>query len=255
MPSLHHESLIFLYYLQLPGPYIEPPSFANTTLMPRPIPGQPVHWPFHKPLLMIADFARSKFLRGVFVACLLSKAIFPPAAVATPPTALTTHWTACDSIPFSRPAPALTLVRPLLLKPYGCPNGSSFLLPAQQSASNPGKPGPAASTNDHRFWDRQNALLFSAVGASRTLDYFSTLNFRRRGRDEVFLNNETVDNHAAFAAIEFGATAVSVGVSYLFHRYRHHRLERWTSIIHAGAATTGDIRNYCLKTARPSTTP
>jgi hypothetical protein len=204
---------------------------------------------------MIADFAKSNFFRLAFVAWWLSKAIFVPVAVARPPAAPTPHWTACDSSPFARPEPALTLVQPLLLKPYGCPAGSSFLLPARQSASDPGKPRPVASANDHRFWDRQNALLFSAVGASRTLDYFSTLNFRRRGRDEIFLNNQTVDNHAAFAAIEVGATAVSVGVSYLFQRYHHHRLERWTSIIHAGAATTGDIRNYCLKTAHPSTTP
>jgi hypothetical protein len=255
MPPLHHECLTFLCYLQLPGLHIAYAPFRTTTLIQRPMPGPPVHLPFHKPLLMIAGFARSKLLRGAFIAWLLSKAIFAPVAVATPPTAPTSHWTACDRIPFSRPAPALTLVRPLLLKSYGCPAVSSFWLPAQQSASDPGKPGPVASANDHRFWDRQNALLFSAVGASRTLDYFSTLNFRRRGRDEIFLNNETVDNHAAFAAIEFGATAVSVGVSYLFHRYHHHRLERWTSIIHAGAATTGDIRNYCLKTAHPSTTP
>jgi hypothetical protein len=26
-------------------------------------------------------------------------------------------------------------------------------------------------------------------------------------------------------------------------------LERWTSIVHIGLATTGSVRNYCLKTA------
>src|SRR2546430_1401520 len=49
---------------------------------------------------------------------------------------------------------------------------------------------------EHRFWDRENDLLFAAVGASRTLDYFSTLNFRRRGRNEALLTNDVVDNHA-----------------------------------------------------------
>jgi hypothetical protein len=112
--------------------------------------------------------------------------------------------------------------------------------------------GPAPETErpyNHRFWDRTNGWLFAGVGASRTLDYFSTLNMRRRGRQEIFLSNDAVDNHAAFAGIEAAATGVSVGASYLFHRYGHHRLERWTSIVHLSLATTGAVRNYCLKTA------
>jgi hypothetical protein len=104
---------------------------------------------------------------------------------------------------------------------------------------------------EHRFWDKQNDWLFSGVGATRTLDYFSTLNFRRRGRQEIFLTNDAVDNHAGFAFIEAGAAGVSVGVSYIFHRYGHHRLERWTSYAHIGFAATGAVRNYCLKTAHP----
>src|SRR5206468_4179048 len=82
-------------------------------------------------------------------------------------------------------------------------------------------------------------------GAARTLDYFSTLNMRRRGRQEILLTNDVVDNHAAFAAIEAAATGVSIGASYLFHRYRHHKLERWTSLVHCGLATGGAISNYC----------
>jgi hypothetical protein len=101
----------------------------------------------------------------------------------------------------------------------------------------------------HHFWDKENDLLFAGVAAARTLDYFSTLNMRRRGRQEIFLTNEAVDNHAGFAFIEVGATGVSIGASYLFHRYGHHKLERWTSIVHIGLATTGAVRNYSLKTA------
>jgi hypothetical protein len=101
---------------------------------------------------------------------------------------------------------------------------------------------------EHRFWDKENDWLFAGVGAGRTLDYFSTLNFRRRGNQEIFLTNAIVDNHAAFAAIEAAGTGASIGVSYLFHRYGHHRLERWTSIVHFGLATSGAVRNYSLKT-------
>jgi len=107
----------------------------------------------------------------------------------------------------------------------------------------------------HRFWDKKNDWLFASVGAARTFDYFSTLNLRRRGDREVLLTNEIVDNHAAFAAIEAAGTGVSIGASYLFHHYGHHKLERWTSMVHFGLATSGAVRNYCLKTAHPKTTP
>jgi hypothetical protein len=110
-------------------------------------------------------------------------------------------------------------------------------------------------TRGHRFWDKQNDWWFLGVGAARTFDYFSTLNLRRRGDEEVLLTNEIVDNHAAFAAIEAAGTGVSIGASYLFHRYGHHKLERWTSYVHFGLTTTGAVRNYCLKTAHPKTTP
>jgi hypothetical protein len=138
------------------------------------------------------------------------------------------------------------------LFPFSLPRQSASDAANNQSASAApaARPKPA-SPDEHRFWDRENDLLFTAVAASRTLDYFSTLNFRRRGRNEILLSNDIVDNHAAFAAIEAAGTAVSIGVSYLFHHYHHHRLERWTSIIHASLATSGAVRNYCLQTAHP----
>jgi hypothetical protein len=111
------------------------------------------------------------------------------------------------------------------------------------------QPGPeATSKHEHRFWDKTNGWLFAGVGASRTLDYFSTLNLRRRGDQEILITNDAVDNHAAFAVIEAAGTGVSIGAAYLFHRYGHHKLERWTSIVHIGLTTTGAVRNYSLKT-------
>jgi hypothetical protein len=75
---------------------------------------------------------------------------------------------------------------------------------------------------------------------------------RRRGRQEILLSNDVVDNHAAFATIEAAGAGASVGASYLFHRYGHHKLERWTSFVHIGVTTAGAVRNYCLKTAHPA---
>ncbi|HYX00171.1 MAG TPA: hypothetical protein VE822_13740 [Candidatus Elarobacter sp.] len=120
-------------------------------------------------------------------------------------------------------------------------------------------PGGKSQTEErmqqHRFWDRKNAWLFAGVGAARTFDYFSTLNLRRRGDQEILVTNDLVDNHAAFAVVEAAGTGVSIGASYLFHHYGHHKLERWTSIVHFGLATSGAVRNYCLKTTHPRSTP
>jgi hypothetical protein len=126
---------------------------------------------------------------------------------------------------------------------------------AQDGAQTQEKPASSRKINaalpTHKFWDRQNDLLFAAVGTGRALDYSSTLNLRRRGINEALLTNSIVDNHPLFAGIEVAATAASVGVSYIFHRTGHHRLERWTSAIHAGIAVGGAIRNYALPTPHP----
>jgi len=125
-----------------------------------------------------------------------------------------------------------------------------------EAAAIPVKPERIAPRFEHRFWDKENDWLFAGVGAARTLDYFSTLNLRRRGDQELLVTNDLVDNHAAFAVVEAAGTGVSIGASYLFHRYGHHKLERWTSIVHIGLTTTGAVRNYSLKTAHhPATVP
>jgi hypothetical protein len=131
---------------------------------------------------------------------------------------------------------------------------------APQSGPQNGMGAPAAPIVKpvvHKFWDKENILLFAGVGAARGLDYASTLNMRRRGVNEVFLTNAIVDNHPEFAAIEAGATAASIGLSYIFHATNHHRLERWTSYVHIGVTVAGAGRNYLLKTVHtePVTTP
>ena len=134
------------------------------------------------------------------------------------------------------------------------PKPADAATPADQTKTTAAAPAKTPITIvpvEHRFWDRENDLLFAAVGAGRALDYASTLNLRHRGIDEAFLTNSIVDNHPLFAGIEVAATAASIGVSYIFHRTRHHRLERWTSAIHAGIAVGGAIRNYGLKSPHP----
>ena len=133
------------------------------------------------------------------------------------------------------------------------------LLAANLRAQQPAAAGkievPVAPVPQHRFWDRENIVLFSGVGVFRGLDYASTRNMLARGREEVLLPDDVVNNTAGFASLEAAAAMTSVGISYIFHRTGHHKLERWMSFVHIGLATTGAVRNYCLKTSHPGTTP
>ena len=127
-----------------------------------------------------------------------------------------------------------------------------FPAQAQQSTATPDSaPAPvpdAPSRNPpHAFWDRTNILLFSGVAVFRGLDYASTRNFLARGRDEILIPDDIVNNSAAFASLEAAGTLTSVGLSYLLHRTHHHKLERWLSIGHIGVTGFGVVRNYSLK--------
>jgi hypothetical protein len=112
-----------------------------------------------------------------------------------------------------------------------------------------------AETNEiapsHAFWDRTNTLLFIGVGVLRGLDYASTRNMQARGREEILLPDDVVNNSAAFAAVEAAGTAASIGLSYWMHRTRHHKLERWVSIVHISVTGFGVVRNYCLDSKHP----
>jgi hypothetical protein len=103
----------------------------------------------------------------------------------------------------------------------------------------------------HAFWDRENILLFSGVAVFRGLDYASTRNFQARGRTEILLPDDVVNNSAGFASLEAAATATSIGISYLFHRTGHHKMERWLSIGHIGVTAFGVGWNYSLKSKHP----
>lgn len=85
----------------------------------------------------------------------------------------------------------------------------------------------------------------------RGLDYASTRNFQARGRTEILLPQDVVNNSAAFAGVEAGGTAASVGLSYLLHRTGHHKMERWLSIGHIGVTAFGVGWNYSLESHHP----
>jgi phosphatidylserine synthase len=136
---------------------------------------------------------------------------------------------------------------------------STFACTAAQSQEPDNRGLPAAPAarivnyvpSEHRFWDRKNILLFSGVAVFRGLDYASTKNFERRGRQEVLIPDDIVNNSAGFAGLEAAGAATSIGVSYIFHRTGHHTMERWLSIGHIGVTAFGVAWNYSLKTTRP----
>ena len=111
------------------------------------------------------------------------------------------------------------------------------------------------SVPSHRFWDKENILLFSGVGVFRALDYTSTKNMLARGREEILIPDDVVNSRAGFPALEAAAAATSVGISYIMHRTGHHKLERWVSIVHIGVTGFGAARNYALDTKHRESAP
>jgi hypothetical protein len=120
--------------------------------------------------------------------------------------------------------------------------------PNATEAALPAAPAPA---QEHAFWDRTNIALFSGIAVTRGMDYASTRNFQARGRQEILLPQDVVNNSAGFAALEAAATMTSVGISYLLHHTGHHTLERWLSIGHISVTGFGDVRNYALESRHP----
>jgi hypothetical protein len=131
-----------------------------------------------------------------------------------------------------------------------------LLISSYLSAQDPSKPVPAAipaaPQPEHRFWDRTNILLFSSIAIFRGLDYASTRNFQARGRTEILIPDDVVNNSAGFAGLEAASAATSVGISYIFHRTGHHKMERWLSITHISVTGFGVVWNYSLESKHPT---
>jgi hypothetical protein len=131
----------------------------------------------------------------------------------------------------------------------------SSTLPASPDSSIAVNNSPEETPPTHAFWDKENILLFSGIGFFRALDYASTRNMQARGREEILLPDDVVNNSAGFAALEAAGTMTSVGISYIFHRTGHHKLERWISIGHISVTAFGVGRNYALKSHHPPLDP
>jgi len=113
--------------------------------------------------------------------------------------------------------------------------GGGFASPATQAQALPAAPS-------HGFWDRENRILFASVAASSAADFAVTYSNLQNGGKELNPITRVFAGSTATLALNFvGETAGVMGVSYIFHRTGHHRLERLTPIVDAcasGAAVT-----------------
>lgn len=89
----------------------------------------------------------------------------------------------------------------------------------------------------HRFWDRENTILFTAVGAAATADFFTTRANLATGGRELNPIARIFTSSTPLLATNFALeTAGVIGISYMFHKTGHHRLERLTSFLDTGGS-------------------
>jgi len=106
------------------------------------------------------------------------------------------------------------------------------------------EPSPVAKTivpevpRQHSFWDGENLALFGAVAALSTADFATTRVNLQNGGKELDPVTRPFGRSTAGLAVNFaGETAGVIGLSYCFHKTRHHKLERLTSMVNIGAST------------------
>jgi hypothetical protein len=90
---------------------------------------------------------------------------------------------------------------------------------------------------EHRFWDRQNRMLFAMNAAMAGADFAITRrNLNHNGKELNPLTRGLSGSTPGLAANFAMETGGVIGVSYLFHKTGHHKLERMTSYVNLGAS-------------------
>jgi hypothetical protein len=89
----------------------------------------------------------------------------------------------------------------------------------------------------HRFFDRQNVILFAAVAAFSGADFAVTRANLQNGGQEMNPVVRVLGRSTPALALNFaGETAGVIAVSYFFHKTGHHKLERLISYVDAGSS-------------------
>jgi hypothetical protein len=108
-------------------------------------------------------------------------------------------------------------------------NGSEAYAPAIQVVP---FSEPSSESAPHRFWDRENGVLFALNAGAATADFSVTrANLRSGGQELNPVTRIMTGSTPALAANFALETGGVIGVSYLFHKTGHHKLERATSVV------------------------
>jgi hypothetical protein len=118
------------------------------------------------------------------------------------------------------------------------PRPAASATPAdQEKTAEAAKAAIPTAPVEHKFWDRENRVLFAAVAASSTADFAVTYSNLQNGGKELNPVTRVFSGSTAGLAVNFaGETAGVIGLSYLFHKTGHHKLERLVSMTNIGAS-------------------
>jgi len=124
---------------------------------------------------------------------------------------------------------SVALLRPNAMEP--APMAPTPMVSTFQPATLPEAP------SQHRFWDGENSLLFAASAAFSAADFVVTRDNLRAGGQELNPVTRVFSGTTTGLAINFaGETVGVVGLSYVFHKTGHHKLERAVSMLNIGSS-------------------
>ena len=108
--------------------------------------------------------------------------------------------------------------------------------PAPVVKTLPSNPVPLAQKSTG-FGMRKNAALFATVAAFSAADFAVTRDNLSHGGRELNPLTRPFSGSTAGLALNFaGETAGVIGISYMFHKTGHHKLERLAPLVNFGAS-------------------
>jgi hypothetical protein len=96
---------------------------------------------------------------------------------------------------------------------------------------------PQPTASEHKFWDRENKVLFVTAAALNGADFAITRSNLQSGGQELNPVVRIFGRSTPGLAVNFvGETVGVVSLSYFFHKTGHHTLERWVSVVNISSS-------------------